>query len=174
MNESRAICDSATPSKWLHVWHMTHMCAHTTNRFPCESATPQESEAHAGILKSLLATHFTAQNDCSPDFVKIICQTPKIYEKDSLARTLKIRWFAEMEVSVRNKDAWLEAEVCRHAATRCSTLQHTATYCNTLQHTATHCNTLQHTATHCNTLQHTATHCNTLQHIATHVRCIEV
>lgn len=58
----------------------------------------------AFVMTRLLATEHTTK----PDFEQ---ETPRVYERDSMARTLKIKWYSELEISIKSKEAWLECEV---------------------------------------------------------------
>ncbi len=51
---------------------------------------------------------FPTEHTSKPDFQE---DTPIVYEKDALSKSLKVRWNAQFEISVLNTQSWLECEV---------------------------------------------------------------
>ena len=86
----------------------------TINRLGALYLTVKEAKGlpkiddEGGCISFVTARLFSSEFTTKPDFE---ADTLKIYEKDKLARTLKVKWFAEYEIPVRHKDAWLECEV---------------------------------------------------------------
>ena len=52
---------------------------------------------------------FSSEFTTKPDYEH---ETPKVYEKDTMVRSLKVKWFADFAIDVRHRDAWLECEIC--------------------------------------------------------------
>jgi hypothetical protein len=65
-------------------------------------------DEHGGTKAFAMTRMLASENTTKPDFEQ---ETPRVYEKDSMARSLKIKWYTEFEISIKTKDAWLECEV---------------------------------------------------------------
>jgi len=64
----------------------------------------EQEGCKAFVMTRMLATEFTTK----PDFEE---ETPHVYDKAPMARTVKIKWYTELEISIKSKDSWLECEV---------------------------------------------------------------
>ena len=65
-------------------------------------------DEHGGTKAFVMTRLLASEHTTKPDFEQ---ETPRVYEKDSMARTLKIKWYTEFEISIKTIDAWLECEV---------------------------------------------------------------
>lgn len=71
----------------------------------------QEGGSDVFVVTRLFPTELTSK----PESEK---ETTKIYEKDSLSRSLKIRWLAEFEIDVRSKVSCMHKAHARKRAKR--------------------------------------------------------